>query len=163
MKDGSDPMRSRPPAEQTRMGTRGPEWWLAIRTLVVAACLLVAHDAMMTSASAHGTNAIGGHDHAVVDPSMVIMTMGSFVDSMGEVTILHHPAPMHEGSDCGVIREASMPASQSLTAPDVVQDGATYPPDVAADSSVATKISSNARAPTISPRTRQALLQIFRV
>lgn len=167
MKDGPDPMRSRPSTEQTRMGTRSPGWRIAIRTLIVVALLLVVHDAMMTSVSANGATPTSDLTHVVV-PSMLPMTTDSPVepigdDTIGDYTIAHDPEPMHEASDCSVIREASMPVSQSPTAPDIAQEGTAYTPDAAFNSPGVTQIRSDARAPTMDPRTQRALIQIFRV
>ena len=143
-------------------------WTTAVRALALVAFLLVGHDLMMTSpAAAHETGVNDQHIHAD-EPSMPTMTMDSFdvptgAEAIEDDPLADHPAPTHEDSDCGVIRNAAMPGSQTLASPDIAHDGSAYLADVAADSPLATQITFHARAPTVSPRTRQAMLQIFRV
>ena len=148
------------------MGGRGAFWTMAVRALAIVAFLLVGHDVLMTSpAAAHELSPSSDHVHA--DASSM-MTMGSpdaamVDDATGDDLLAEHPDPMHEDSDCGVVRDASMPADQSVSPPDAAQAGVACTLDPATDGPAAAKITSDALAPTQDPRTKRALLQIFRV
>lgn len=164
-------MQRRSGPRQPRTGTKRPGrfWTMAVRALAVVAFLLVGHDLLMTSpAGAHQTGVSDPHVHTD-DPSMTTTASDSTDapksgDPIGRVDqFTRDPDPMQKDSDCGVTREASMPAGQTVSLPGVDQDAVARIPDIAAVISGPSQVRPDARAPTIDARTQRARLQIFRM
>lgn len=155
------------PSTRPRVKRPGAIWTLSVRALVAVALLLIGHDAMMTSpAAAHGNQFEG---HYAITP-MSAMSMPTDVSDHLEPASAHvasgpidDPTPDPDEGDCGVLREAALPGLQEPALPD-----ANHLPDIVVpishvltlDSPVARPV---ARAPTLDPQKRRALLQIYRV
>ncbi len=140
---------------------------MAVRAVLVAALLLIGHDVMMTSlAAAHG-NQFEGHYATAPMSTMSMPTGGSDYlepasahDPTGSID---DPAPDPDDGDCGVLREAALPVVQLPALPDASELPIIVIPLTTVLSTAARVIHPVARAPTLDPQRRRALLQIYRV
>ena len=144
-----------------------PAWTTAVRLLAVVAFLLIGHDVVMVNpAAAHGHQFEG---HSATEPmsSMSLPTGGSehlgpaFAgDSSGSI---EDPAHAPDNGDCGVLRQVALPAVQVPAPPGVSDFPIIAVPHTASLSTAAREVHPIARAPTLDPQRRRALLQIYRM
>ncbi len=140
---------------------------MAVRLLAVVAFLLIGHDVVMANpAAAHG-HQFEGHYATAPMFGMSLPSGGSDhlgLASTGDSTgPIDDPAPDPVSGDCGVLRQAALPPVQSPVPPDASGFPIIVVPLTAVLSTAARVSHPVARAPTLDPQRRRALLQIYRV